>query len=70
MLFRSNDSKVNEINMPIGATTVGESIYDLHMAVLWICVVIGLAVFGVMFYSIFTHRKSRGVTPSDRKSVV
>jgi len=60
----SNDSKVNEINMPIGATTVGESIYDLHMAVLWICVVIGLAVFGVMFYSIFTHRKSRGVTPS------
>jgi cytochrome c oxidase subunit 2 len=60
----SNDSKVNEINMPVGVTTVGESIYDLHMAVLWICVVIGVAVFGVMFYSIFMHRKSRGVTPS------
>lgn len=60
----SDDSKVNAVNMPVGVTEVGNSIYDLHMAIFWICVVIGVVVFGVMFYSIFMHRKSRGVTPS------
>ena len=60
----SDDSKINEINMPVGVTEVGAAIYDLHMTIFWICVVIGVAVFGVMFYSIFAHRKSRGVTPS------
>ncbi len=57
----SDDSKYN---MPMGATSVSHSIYDLHMVILWICVVIGVAVFGVMFYSIIMHRKSRGVTPA------
>ena len=60
----SDDSKINEVNMPVGVTEVGAAIYDLHMTIFWICVVIGVAVFGVMFYSIFAHRKSRGVTPS------
>jgi cytochrome c oxidase subunit 2 len=50
--------------MPVGVTDVGQQIYDLHMIILWICVVIGGLVFGVMFYSIFMHRKSRGVTPA------
>jgi cytochrome c oxidase subunit 2 len=53
-----------DINMPVGATSVSSSIYDLHMVIFWICVVIGALVFGVMFYSIIMHRKSRGVTPS------
>ncbi len=60
----SDDSKVNAVNMPVGVTSVGQSIYDLHMTIFWICVVIGVLVFGVMFYSIFMHRKSRGVTPA------
>ena len=34
--------------------------YDLHLFIFWICVVIFVAVFGVMFYSIFKHRKSVG----------
>ena len=54
----------SKINMPAGVTSVGHSIYDLHMVILWICVVIGVAVFGVMFYSMYAHRKSRGVTPA------
>jgi cytochrome c oxidase subunit 2 len=49
-----------QTNMPVGVTELGAQIYDLHMIVLWICVVIGVAVFGVMFYSIFTHRKDKG----------
>jgi cytochrome c oxidase subunit 2 len=54
----------NQVNMPIGVTEVSRSVYSLHMIILWICVVIGVGVFGVMFYSIVYHRKSRGVTPA------
>jgi len=60
----SDDTKINQINMPVGVTEVATSIYDLHMTIFWICVIIGVLVFGVMFYSIFAHRKSRGVTPA------
>ncbi|MEH6570230.1 MAG: cytochrome c oxidase subunit II [Halioglobus sp.] len=60
----ANDSEVSSVNMAAGVTSVGQSIYDLHMTILWICVIIGLLVFGVMFYSIYYHRKSRGVTPA------
>ncbi len=58
------ESKVNQVNMSPGVTEVGQNIYDLHMLIFWICVIIGALVFGVMFYSIYYHRKSRGVTPS------
>ncbi|MFK8042158.1 MAG: cytochrome c oxidase subunit II [Congregibacter sp.] len=52
------------VNMDPGVTAVGQSIFDLHMIILWICVIIGIAVFAVMFYSIIYHRKSRGVVPA------
>ncbi len=54
----------SSVNMPVGVTDVGSSIYSLHMLIFWICVVIGVGVFGVMFYSIYYHRKSRGVVPA------
>ncbi len=56
--------EVNQLNMAPGVTEIGKEIYDLHMIILGICVVIGIGVFGVMFYSIIYHRKSRGVTPA------
>ena len=49
----------NEINMTKGVTQQSADHYDLHMIVLWICAVIGIAVFTVMFTSIVLHRKSR-----------
>ncbi|WP_079253709.1 cytochrome c oxidase subunit II [Endozoicomonas arenosclerae] len=52
-----------EVNMTEGVTAVSRSIYDLHMTIFIICVVIGVLVFGVMFYSILMHRKSRGAKP-------
>jgi len=52
------------LNMPRGVTDVSQSVYDLHMTIFWICVVIGIVVFGVMFYSIFKHRKSKGAVAS------
>ena len=48
------------LNMPPGVTPLSHQIYALHMKILWICVVIGMGVFGVMFWSIFHHRKSKG----------
>jgi cytochrome c oxidase subunit 2 len=43
-----------------GVTKLSNDVYDLHMLILWICVFIGLGVFGTMFYSIYHHRKSKG----------
>ena len=54
----------NLLNMSQGVTSVSREIYDIHMVVIWICVVIGVLVFGVMFYSLFAHRKSRGHKPA------
>lgn len=48
------------LNMTKGVTDISEQVYDLHMMILWVCVVIGVAVFGVMFWSIYHHRKSKG----------
>lgn len=48
------------LNLMQGVTKVSNDIYDLHMLILWICVFIGIAVFGTMFYSIYHHRKSKG----------
>jgi len=56
--------EVNQVNMAPGVTEVGEQIYDLHMLIFWICTIIGLGVFGVMFYSIIYHRKSKGAVAS------
>jgi cytochrome c oxidase subunit 2 len=41
-------------------TPVARQMYDLHLFIFWICVVIFFIVFGVMFYSIWKHRKSVG----------
>jgi cytochrome c oxidase subunit 2 len=46
-------------------TSVAEQIYSLHTLMLIICLVIFIAVFGVMFWSIFKHRKSRGAVAAN-----
>ena len=43
-----------------GVTEISRAIYDLHMLILWICVVIGVIVFGAMIWSLIYHRKSAG----------
>lgn len=53
------------LNLTSGVTPVSQDIYHLHMTVFWLCVVIGILVFGVMFYSILFHRKSRGAVPAE-----
>lgn len=53
------------LNMSPGVTGTSNDIFGLHMTILWICVVIGVVVFGVMFWSIFAHRKSSGRKPAN-----
>ena len=48
------------LNLREGVTPVSNEVYDLHMIILWIVTVIGILVFGVMTWSIFHHRKSKG----------
>jgi cytochrome c oxidase subunit II len=48
------------LNLTEGHTQVSHDVYDLHMLILWICVFVGIGVFGTMFYSIYHHRKSKG----------
>ncbi|SAL43010.1 cytochrome c oxidase [Caballeronia terrestris] len=52
--------RVNELNFQQPATKIAEELFGLHTFMLIICTVIFLGVFGVMFYSMFVHRKSRG----------
>lgn len=42
------------------ASPMAQDAYNLHWGILWVCVVIFFLVFGVMFWSIFKHRRSRG----------
>jgi cytochrome c oxidase subunit 2 len=50
----------SDLNLRVGVTELSREIYGLHMLILWICVAIAAAVFGVMIYSIATFRKSKG----------
>lgn len=49
-----------QVNFQEPATKIAHTVYDLHMMMMYICGVIFVGVFGVMFYAILKHRKSLG----------
>lgn len=55
---------VNQLNLPTPVTPIAADIIWLHWLLLAICIAIFIGVFGVMFYSIWAHRKSRGAKPA------
>ncbi len=55
---------VNQLNLTTGVTQIARDVAWLHWMMLVICLVIFIAVFGVMFYSIWAHRKSKGAKPA------
>ncbi len=61
----SAESTTRQLNMPQGVTEVSQAAYDIHMIMMWICTVIGIAVFGFMFYVMYAHRKSRGAVAAN-----
>ncbi|HUN91506.1 MAG TPA: cytochrome c oxidase subunit II [Burkholderiaceae bacterium] len=52
-------------NLAPPVTEIARQINWLHWMMLGICTVIFVAVFGVMFYSIYAHRKSKGHVPAN-----
>ncbi len=54
-----NDNKWG-LNLSEGVTPFSQEIYDLHMIVLFIVTIIGVGVFGAMFYAMYAFRKSKG----------
>jgi cytochrome c oxidase subunit II len=57
-------SAQSQLNLTQGVTEISNRVYDLHMTILYICIVIGIVVFGAMFWSMIAHRKSRGHKPA------
>jgi cytochrome c oxidase subunit II len=56
---------VNQLDLHPPASRIAVEQHSLHYIMLIICVVIFVAVFGVMFYSILKHRKSVGYKPAN-----
>jgi cytochrome c oxidase subunit 2 len=52
-------------NLQTPVTGMASDLYSLHTFLLWVCLAIFVAVFAVMFYSIYAHRKSKGYKPAD-----
>jgi cytochrome c oxidase subunit 2 len=52
-------------NLRTPASQMAESLYTLHNFLLAVCLIIFVLVFGVMFYSMYAHRKSKGHKPAD-----
>ena len=52
-------------NLPPPVTELAQDIYQLHDFMLIICGAIFVLVFGVMFYSIWKHRKSKGAVAAN-----
>ncbi|MFT3757273.1 cytochrome c oxidase subunit II [Thauera sp.] len=52
-------------NLQAPVTSVAEQIHDMHTLMLLICLVIFIGVFGVMFWAVLHHRKSRGAVAAN-----
>ncbi len=56
---------VHQLNLADPGNAIARGQHLLHDVLMWVCVLIFIAVFGVMFYSMWAHRKSRGAKPAD-----
>ncbi len=54
-----------QLNMTPGVTHTSQMAYDAHMFALWVCVAIGVIVFGAMAVAMFKFRKSKGAVPAN-----
>ena len=53
-----------QLNLQTPVTKIAAEVNDLHTWMMIVCMVIFVAVFGVMFYSVFKHRRSLGHKPA------
>jgi cytochrome c oxidase subunit 2 len=59
MLLSSPLYAAYQLNLEPGVTTFSQGAFEIHQMVMWICVGIGVVVFGAMIYSIINHRRSK-----------
>lgn len=64
LLSQAVFAQESRYNMTRGVTEISQRVYGLHMTIFYICVVIAIIVFGLMFWSIVRHRKSAGAVPA------
>ncbi len=65
LVVANANAEDNAYNMTQGVTEISGQVYDLHMLIFYICCAIALVVFGVMFYSMYHHRKSKGAVAAN-----
>jgi len=53
-----------QLNMTSGVTKTSQQVYQIHMWALWVCVAIGIVVFGAMIIAMVKFRKSKGAVPA------
>ncbi|MFM8490837.1 MAG: cytochrome c oxidase subunit II [Candidatus Methylopumilus sp.] len=67
LLFMLNPNVLNAawgLNMTQGVTPISQDVHNMHTTSLYVVTIIGILVFSVMFWSIFHHRKSKGIKPA------
>lgn len=60
LFANASQAENSRYNLQEPASQIAADIIGMHMMMFWICVAIFVVVFGVMFYSIYAHRKSKG----------
>ena len=53
-----------KLDMRPGVTDMSVRIQQIHHMGLWVCIIVGIIVFSVMFYTMFAHRRSKNPTPA------
>ncbi len=64
LVWAEGSPEESVLNMTRGVTPVAHEVYEIHMFMFWICVVIGIGVFGYLLYTLVFHRKSAGREPA------
>jgi cytochrome c oxidase subunit II len=59
-MFSGLTQAAYDLNLRAPVSEIARQIYGLHMLILYVCIAIFIVVFGIMFYSLFKHRKSVG----------
>ena len=64
LLTLSNGASAIVIDLREGVTDMSKRILALHRLSLWVCIIVGIVVFGAMFYTMFKHRRSKHPVPA------
>ncbi len=65
VIFGYSQTAVAQVfDMREGVTEISQRVQNLHHISLGVCVVVGIVVFGAMFYTMYAHRRSKHPVPA------